>query len=580
MATQEQLQQFGNTSSGTSSDSEESNEELIPVKPKQPKLKLKLRLSLKDDTKTQPLVQSQAVLSRSLGQTSMSNSLSTKPSESKIVLADPVRSNDAMVLNATVVEDDEEIDDMTVVAEPILSSFANNSGRNVQGKKRQSVRPIKMPAIASPGLMLPNSTTTAALFDHHMSLAGYSLEIRNENPHRGSSTLRTVDDMFDTNVQYYLSFPRLVPQELIQDLPTSKTDKQITPKLFQFLSKGLSQESTLSETAKRRFHDMIPLSLKIDYPGESIEKRQRYLQKVMDREAAIVDAQEAELEDNPPIPIPPIPEPPSPPMLKENQQGLDLKNQHPYYPPNNEAFVKHLDPNCFNSRDGRYLGLSSNSLADPHFVGAHAVGIQNLSVTAGTGLATTQTGSTSAGSASLASTVYGDRSKAEIKPSNSATIESNDHSSNSIAIKQGDVGTETPKNKAIPKKKIPLSPSPVSIKSGSAAELKRIMEAETAETEAMRICIIRAGVYASRTGRHGQSFLGPDGNTYPDVSKTFASYAGVKPCSRCKNNKQGAYHCRLRRKHKEMDYDGGDSPSILAPLFDENLENLILKKKI
>ncbi|KAI2490448.1 hypothetical protein MHU86_24135 [Fragilaria crotonensis] len=136
---------------------------------------------------------------------------------------------------------------------------------------------------------------------------------------------------------------------------------------------------------------------------------------------------------------------------------------------------------------------------------------------------------------------------------------------------------DAPKVKSAIKKKKSASPSPASSQSGSAAELKRIMEAETAETEAMRVCIIRAGVYASRAGRHGQSFLGPDGNTYQDVSKTFASYAGVKPCSRCKNNKQGAYHCRLRRKHKDLDYDGGNSPSILAPLFNEALESLILK---
>lgn len=105
------------------------------------------------------------------------------------------------------------------------------------------------------------------------------------------------------------------------------------------------------------------------------------------------------------------------------------------------------------------------------------------------------------------------------------------------------------------------------------------MESETPETEDMRKCILRAGVYASRTGRHGQSFLGPDGNVYADVSKTFAAYAGVKPCPRCKNNKQGAYHCRLKRKHKDADHDGGDSLSLLTPLFEEPVESLILKAK-
>jgi hypothetical protein len=122
----------------------------------------------------------------------------------------------------------------------------------------------------------------------------------------------------------------------------------------------------------------------------------------------------------------------------------------------------------------------------------------------------------------------------------------------------------------------------------------------------MKEFIIRAAVYASRIGKHGQSFLGPNGEAYPDVSKAFASHAGLRPCSRCKNNKQGvrhgqffrysremisnswfvtlccdiyfqAYHCRLRRKHKDLDYDGGNSPAMLAPLFDEPLDHLILK---
>lgn len=562
MATIEQLNQFGDTSSASSSDSEESSEELLPPEPVLPKLKLTLRLSAKPVFK--------------------SSNPAPAPSRSKekfavakdVATVNVVRSkhanvseNDTIVVNAMVVDDDEEMDDMTVIAEPVLSSSISAGPRNITShtKKRLSVRPIKMPAIASPGLLLPNSTTTASLFDHHMKMAGYSREARIENPQRGSSTKRQVGDMFDTDIQLNMNFPKLVPPELVAD----STDCE--PKLIQFLKKGLQDPKSVG-TQKRRFDDMIPLSLKIDYPLDYIKKRQKYVEQVMEREAAIVDAQEAELEEREPAEIPPIPDPPSPPMLEENQQGLDLKNMHPFYPPMNDAFVKHLDPNCFHSGEGRYIGLSSNSISDPHFVGAHAVGIQNLSVTAGTGLATTQTGSTSAGSASLASTVYGDRSKCETK-----AVPANEEKDKEI-VKQEMDQADAAKAKSAMKKKKAMSPSVAASQSGSAAELKRIMEAETAETDAMRVCIIRAGVYASRAGRHGQSFVGPDGNTYQDVSKTFAAYAGVKPCSRCKNNKQGAYHCRLRRKHKDLDYDGGNSPSILAPLFDEALESLILKR--
>ena len=558
MATIEHLNQFGDTSSGSSSDSDESSEELLPQEPTRPKLKLTLRLSAEYDDKPSHPTLDPTRSKRELAGADDVDTVFVKAERGKGF------EHDSIVVNATVVDDDEELDDMTVLAEPVSSSAMSAGARMSHTKKRLSVRPIKMPAIASPGLLLPNATTTAALFDHHMTMAGYSLEARLENPQRGSSTKREVGDLFDTDIQLNKNFPKLVPPELIAD----STDGE--PKLIQYLRKGLKDPKG-GDARKRRFDDMIPLSLKIEYPSDYVKKRQEYVALVMEREAAIIEAQEAELEDRHPGEIPPIPDPPSPPVLEENQQGLDLKNTHPFYPPMNETFVKHLDPNCFQSGEGRYIGLSSNSISDPHFVGAHAVGIQNLSVTAGTGLATTQTGSTSAGSASLASTVYGDKSKGDNK-----TVNINEERDKEN-VKQEIDQCDSPKVKSAIKKKKSTSPSPASSQSGSAAELKRIMEAETTETEAMRVCIIRAGVYASRAGRHGQSFLGPDGNTYQDVSKTFASYAGVKPCSRCKNNKQGAYHCRLRRKHKDLDYDGGNSPSILAPLFNEALESLILK---
>lgn len=105
------------------------------------------------------------------------------------------------------------------------------------------------------------------------------------------------------------------------------------------------------------------------------------------------------------------------------------------------------------------------------------------------------------------------------------------------------------------------------------------MEGGGKKAENMRQCIIRAAVYASRTGKHGQSFVGSDDKRYPDVSKAFASWGEIRPCNRCKNNKQGAYHCRLRRKHKDPDYDGGDSPGLLKPLFEANLKELLHKPK-
>ena len=90
-------------------------------------------------------------------------------------------------------------------------------------------------------------------------------------------------------------------------------------------------------------------------------------------------------------------------------------------------------------------------------------------------------------------------------------------------------------------------------------QLKKIMEVGSTEASAMRECIIRAAVFASRTSTHSGSFVGPNGETYPDVSKAFSNYANLRPCARCKSNKQGAYHCRLRREHKYLDLVGGES---------------------
>ena len=106
------------------------------------------------------------------------------------------------------------------------------------------------------------------------------------------------------------------------------------------------------------------------------------------------------------------------------------------------------------------------------------------------------------------------------------------------------------------------------------------MERGGEEADALREAIIRAAVLSSRLGTNGSgSFIGPTGVVYPDVNKAFSNHGNMKPCPRCKNNKQGAYHCRLRRKHKEADYDGGNSADVLKALFELPLEELRGKKK-
>jgi hypothetical protein len=57
--------------------------------------------------------------------------------------------------------------------------------------------------------------------------------------------------------------------------------------------------------------------------------------------------------------------------------------------------------------------------------------------------------------------------------------------------------------------------------------------------EQLRMSIVRSAVHAVRSGRPGYWFVASNGETYPDLTKAFAMYAGIKPCERCKNNKQG-----------------------------------------
>eukprot|EP00978_Attheya_sp_CCMP212_P041149 scaffold232293_cov59-Attheya_sp.AAC.1 len=305
----------------------------------------------------------------------------------------------------------------------------------------------------------------------------------------------------------------------------------------------------------------------------------------------------------PPIPapvhVPPIPTSPSPPRLSEmkkyaqdsvtttataasdgvgdsmTQEGEKIDTGHPIYiPKGKEHFVSHLDPKCFHITEGRYFGLKTNHTADPQFVGANAPGIAGLNISGGTGLATAYVGSGSGGGGAHSSSYYTGLGNFGSSSGGGTTSGS--------AFSPHNNGT-TAKDSSPSKKGTPLAGSSSGYndssgsvkKSSSGGGLKRIMEGGGSGAEEMRTCIMRSAVYASRTGAHGGAFVGSNGETYRDVSKAFAMHAGLRPCMRCKSNKQGAYHCRLRRRHQDLDYDGSDSPAILAPLFEEPLENLI-----
>jgi hypothetical protein len=270
-------------------------------------------------------------------------------------------------------------------------------------------------------------------------------------------------------------------------------------------------------------------------------------QETLEIEAERKDGSGAKTENGTPklptVVVPPIPEPPSPPRLQDLEEINPDKydDQHPYYlPKGKEQFVAHLDKTCFHIVDGRYFGLLSNAVADPHFVGPNAPGISGLNLSGGTGLATAHSGGPGA-SAGL--TILEKPAHATIAASTSAPNKGSGNSGKTSKKTAGSssnkVGSDGGDSPVVTTKKKSNGPVPTA----SSSELRRIIEDGGDEAEKMKTCIIRAAVHASRASKHGQSFKAPNGQTYPDVSKAFAAHAGLKPCMRCKNNKQGVSSC-------------------------------------
>lgn len=510
------------------------------------------------------------------------------------------------VVKATVVESDEEGETVTAVVAESSTSQPTKKPKTSKPpsvsatSKRRSInptKPIKMPPIQSPGLLMvaPNNshanglkvsgsassnippsysvnkdgfTTPRSVFEETMKVAGYSYERRAKMPHRGSSVERVVDDMFDSNVKLALHFPSFVPPELFQQRDESSDSEAVSEKptkdlvertglinsMIDALKPKTNGKQEISESIvdgkfprKRRrpwsFKEMIPVSLSMNFPRDYVEKRKMYIKQVHARELAIAASQEVEeqgeLDDkssnesteNRKITIPPIPEPPSPPHLSEctvdGQDYKDMYNEdgHPIYiPKGGERFVAHLDEKCFHITNGRYFGLISNLIADPNFVGPNAPGIAGVNASGGAGLATSTTGSTATALTLTASSFQNTSakdSKAEVKrklqDTSSKKKRPND-SSEDASTARGASGSKQNSN---------------------SNETKKGKEAGEAVTESTRMAIIKAAIHSARSNQHGQSFTASNGQTFPDVSKAFAMYAGIKPCERCKNNKQG-----------------------------------------
>ena len=194
--------------------------------------------------------------------------------------------------SGTVKEDDKSIEipvsaDHSRVESAIDSGTTTNTTKTRTRPTTPSMKPIRFPPMSSPGLLTsippagafretvdPSTglATPAAIFEHAMSLAGYTLENRTKKPHRGSSVQRVVDDMFDSNVKFTLHFPSLMPEGLLDDA--------VSEKLMQAF------RSAPSHSKKRRlpgFSEMAPKSLTIPYPEEYIRRRLEYVEKVTAR---------------------------------------------------------------------------------------------------------------------------------------------------------------------------------------------------------------------------------------------------------------------------------------------------------
>jgi hypothetical protein len=435
-------------------------------------------------------------------------------------------------------------------------------------------KPLALPPLASPGLLtLPPPPSTAittiaaaakqtnaveapppppasrfakvpgtcyvapqTVFAEYMALAGY-LKART---HRGSSVTRVVGDMFDSNVKLAHFFPPLLPP-----------GTEPAPLLSQLSDSVPNQpEQSLTLRRKRRrlssFTDMMPISLVCSQSASFVEQRQEFVRLVQAREAAIVAQQEDE-EEEAKIKIPPIPsQPVAPSAHLDDPKGL----------------LAHLDPAAFATMESRYVGLQSNGIADPLFVGAIAPGVAGIlstssSSSAGnTGLATASVSGSSTGVValtlsaahydSLGTTPTSGAQPPATVPANNTSAAAPASATKPLDKNEASRDEKTPAAKAAPsetkKKQVVVikRPSllPVELKpTATANALSQKIEGDAGA--ALRTCITRAAVYAGRVNRATAAFTGPDGVVYPDISKAFGAHSGVKPCDRCKGNKQG-----------------------------------------
>ena len=466
-----------------------------------------------------------------------------------------------------------------------------SGGTYTKRRNLNSTKPVKLPPIISPGLLVQDSsnsnqfTTPSQIFDQAMTVAGYDFDT---NVHRGSSVRRTVGDIFDSNVKLTMHFPSLVPPGMFDAAPISDQDEMTDPNNVRTPADQLIEQlqyfvSSSGNDNRQKgllsMEDMLPVSLTQPLPESYLEARQEYVRAVEDREKAIVAKQENEEEveffgaESQNIEIPPIPVPPEPP------RGDDVSIK-------DKSLVAHLDPLAFHKTEGRYAGLFTNNIVDPNFVGPSV-----LPGSSGGGALATA-GSTAATPLVLTSNLFSNISAGVSSGGNAATANSNTGQSRANSVVASTTPAGSARTTPIPMEvdassdrevaaKAPSDDESTEKKQGpqssasSTSGLKQIMDEGGPSADAMRQAIIRSAVHASRTEDHAKAFVAPSGQVYPDIGRIFGVYTGIKPCDRCKNNKQGSYFCRLRRRHRDYDYDGGTSFDVLEELLNQSLESLV-----
>lgn len=467
----------------------------------------------------------------------------------------------------------------------------------------------------------------------------------------GASYCRTVNDMFDSDIGLEEMEQDLVLLDLWNHKAVIENDirrtRLFSKALYDELKKYINRKfpdfvpnpcSTVAFDVKPLpFLDMITNSLTVSLPESYVQKKQTYIDSVLNREWQLnlsrtqaqknVDAmndyekamsnwmdlkEELELTVNGSDsswedrlgPKPEVPKSPSyidiPPIPNVPTCSLDdiINSKHDTklcrILESKRYLVEHLDADFFLPPEGRYVGLLSNDIVDTQFVGPNAPGILNATFTSGTGLATSYVGTLSGG------TFHGLTVKEDLVEKRSSSYCEEDSSKkrrltcrrtskrsvdtyiapfinfSSPTLHDSTVEGYNGDVAAITLDGLAYQSENETYTKRSFSHLQKVMEKQD-ETHLvqMRDSIIRGAVYSCRIGAHSGFFLLATGEEYSDVSRAFCTYGNIRPCLRCNYNKRGAFYCRLQRKHRHLDYDGGDSASVLSPFFHMTLEELI-----